>query len=145
MLAFKELDDILDRTIGWERELDDLLDVAAIGLKNEESKRLVSTLKKRQEEILEVLTGINVESFGPVQWVRYSGDLKRDELIPKKKISRDSAPDEILSRVREYEEALRNFYERLADVLSANAQKDLFLALVRLKDSQIERLAGLKA
>jgi len=143
MLAFRELKDILNRTIGWERELDDLLDVAAVGLKQPESKSLVDQLKKRQEEILEVLTNINVEDFGPAEWVKFSGDLKREELIPKKRINRNSAPEEILSYVREYEEALRDFYNRLADIIRAESQRDLFRSLAQLKSHQIERLVTL--
>lgn len=143
MLAFRELKDILNRTIGWERELDDLLDVAAFGLKQPESKTLVENLKKRQEEILEVLTGIKIENFGPAAWVKFSGDLKREELIPKKRINRDSPPDEILAYVREYEEALRDFYTRVADIITTESQRDLFRSLAQLKTYQIERLVSL--
>ncbi len=143
MLVFRELKDILNRTIGWERELNDLLDVAAVGLKRPESQALVASLKERQEEILGVLTGIDVEDFGPAEWIKFSGDLKRERLIPKKRINRSSAPEEIIDYVREYEEALRDFYTRVADIITAQSQRDLFRSLAQLKSHQIERLVSL--
>ena len=142
MLAYKELQGILDRTIEWERDFNDLLDVAALGLKNDQSKKIVSELKKRQDDIIEVITGIDVNNFGPAEWVKFSSDLKREELIPKKNITRQTPPDEIIAYVREYEEALKSVYQRVADRLHSEGQRDLFLSLVKLKDSQIERLSG---
>ena len=143
MLAYKALKEILDRTIGWERELADLLEVAGFGLENKKSRDVVEALIRHQSDILEVLIGIDLDAFGPAEWIQFFGDLKREELIPKRKIHRDTPPEEIVSYIMEYEEALRDFYGRVADRVSMESQKDLFTSLVTLKNAQIERISSL--
>ena len=143
MLAYKALKDILDRTIGWEREFADLLDVAELGLSSEESRRVVKNLKEHQADIIEVITGIDIDAFGPAEWIQFLGDLKRDELIPKRKITRNTSPEEIIAYIRDYETALQAFYNRIADIVTQGSQQDLFLSLVNLKTNQIERLTSL--
>ena len=143
MLAYKALKEILDRTIGWERELADLLEVAGFGLTNEKSRDVAKALIIHQSDILDVLVGIDLDAFGPAEWIQFFGDLKREELIPKRKIHKDTPPDEIVSYIMEYEEALKNFYGRVADRVTMDSQRDLFLSLVTLKNTQIERISSL--
>lgn len=143
MLAYKALKEILDRTIGWERELGDLLEVAGFGLTNKRSRDVVNVLVAHQSDILEVLVGIDLAAFGPAEWIQFFGDLKREELIPKRKIHKDTPADEIVSYIMEYEEALRDFYGRVADRVTMDSQKDLFQSLVTLKNAQIERISSL--
>ena len=143
MLAYKALKEILDRTIGWERELGDLLEVAAFGLTNEKSRDVVKALVSHQSDILNVLVGIDLDAFGPAEWIQFFGDLKREELIPKRKIHKDTPPDEIVAYIMEYQEALRDFYGRVADRVTMDSQTDLFLSLVTLKNAQIERISSL--
>ena len=41
MVTYKNLQDILQLSVAWERKLNDLYDVAQLGLKNEKSRKLV--------------------------------------------------------------------------------------------------------
>ena len=143
MIAFQELKKIFERTIGWEHELKDLLDVASLGVKNARSKSIIESLVERQNVILEILEGIRMEDFGPISWVRFSADVRADDLVPKKKISRNSTPEEILANVREYESKLKVFYARVGDAISSEQQRELFESLSRLKEDQMNRIDSL--
>lgn len=140
MIAYKSLQEVLDRTVIWEKKLNDLYDVAQIGIKNEESKKLMSFLKERQDANLEVLEGLDVKQYGPGEWLKFSGDYRDDELIPSKEFHRDSTPDEILSHILKYEEKLMGFYAAVADHVASEAQHDLFDSLKRFKEEQTNRI-----
>ena len=140
MIAYKSLQEVLDKTVRWERKLNDLYDVAQIGVKKEESKKLVSFLKDRQEANLEVLEGIDVKKFGPGEWIQFAGDYREEELIPTHQIHRDSTADEILKTILEYEGKLKSFYAAIADHVTSGAQQDLFDSLKRFKEEQSNRI-----
>jgi hypothetical protein len=140
MIAYKNLKEVLDRTVQWERKLNDLYDVAQFGVKQEESQKLVSFLKDRQEANLEVLEGIDIKKFGPGEWIQFAGDYREEELIPVHQIHRDSTPGEILETILEYEEKLKSFYAAIADHVTSGAQQDLFDSLMRFKEEQTNRI-----
>ena len=140
MIAYKELKDVLQRTVVWERKLNDLYDVASFGLANDDSKKLIAFLKDRQESNLEVLEGIDVKSYGPSEWVRFAADYREEELIPTKGITRESSPEQILYTILEYEEKLRDFYRMIADHVVSELQRDLFDSLSRFKEEQTNRI-----
>ncbi|MEW5817851.1 MAG: hypothetical protein AB1798_20965 [Spirochaetota bacterium] len=143
MIAFKELQDIVKRTTGWERKLLDLYDVAEFGIKNKDSKAVIKFLKERQEDNLEILENIDVKKYGKTEWVRFASDYKDEELIPKRNIKKDSTPVEIFNCILEYENKLKDFYHSIFERLSTEAQKELFDSLVKFKDEQISRIKNL--
>jgi hypothetical protein len=98
MITFKNLQEIMEKTVDWERKLNDLYEVAQFGVKNQESKKLISFLKERQDANLEVLEGIDVKKYGPSEFVKFVDDYRGNELIPNQNIHRDSTPEEILGR-----------------------------------------------
>ncbi len=140
MIAYKNLQEVLDRTVQWERKLNDLYDVARIGVKKEESKKLVSFLKDRQDANLEVLEGIDIKNYGPGEWLQFAGDYREEDLIPSRGIHRDSTPEQILGTILEYEEKLKSFYASIADHVTSESQKDLFDSLKRFKEEQTNRI-----
>ena len=140
MIAYKNLQEVLQRTVDWERKLNDLYEVAQIGVKNEESKKLVSFLKERQDANLEVLEGIEVKKYGPSEWIQFAGDYREKELIPNREIHRDSTPEEIFGTILEYEEKLEKFYGKISEHVTSDSQRDLFDSLKRFKEEQTNRI-----
>ncbi len=137
MIAFKNLKDILDITIKWENKLKDFYDVSELALRNIESKEVVTTLRQNHVKNLEILKNINVSNYGKTEWVRYAPDYKEEELIPIRKITRDSNPEQIFTQILEYEIKLREFYSSILNNLVTRKQKELFDSLVKFKDEQI--------
>ncbi|MAG14104.1 MAG: hypothetical protein CMN78_05865 [Spirochaetales bacterium] len=140
MIAFKELKDVLQKTVEWEKKLNDLYDVASFGLVKDDSKKLITFLKDRQESNLEILEGIDVKSYGPSGWVRFAADYREDELIPNKVITRESSPKQILDTILEYGEKLRDFYKMISEHVVSERQRDLFDSLSRFKEEQTNRI-----
>ena len=145
MISFQSIKDVLKKTIAWERELSDLLDVAQLGVKNEESKELIRLLAERQKENLGVVSKIDPQRYGNVEWVRYASAYRDEELIPKKVIRRDTPPKEILEHIRTYEKRLAQFYSWIAEALVTDSQKELFQSLATFKGRQAAETEDLLA
>ncbi len=143
MLSFKNLFEVLKKSIEWEENLYGLYEVAEIGLKNEESKSVVSMLLEKQKVKIDILKGIDPDNFGLNKWMRYAPDYKDDELIPKKEIKSDSTPNEILKLIFEYEDKIKNFYSSVSDTLNTEKPKELFESLVTFKEAQINSLKSI--
>ncbi len=140
MLSFKNLFEILKKSIEWERDLLGLFEVAEIGVKNEESKTVISGLLKEQMVKLDILNNIDPEAFSLNKMVRYVSDYKDDEIIPKNEIKSDSTPKEIFEHIFEYEEKMKEFYSSILRVLSTKNQEELFQSLVTFKENQMASL-----
>ena len=140
MSAYQQLQDVLTRTVEWERELNDLYDVAQYGLASPDSKKTVSFLKERQVTNIEILENVDVRAYGSTEWVKFTPDLKEDELIPKREFTRKSSPQEILGHILSYEQKLMSYYQSVHDHLVSEPQKDLFASLVRFREEQIGRI-----
>jgi NADH:ubiquinone oxidoreductase subunit C len=136
MIAFKNLEEILETTIKWEQALKDFYDVAEIALKDRESKRVVTLLKEKLLENLSVLQNIDISKFGRTEWIRYASDYRKDELIPLE-LSRGSPPRKLLEKILEYEEKLKSFYQTISVKLIARDQKELFESLATYKEEQM--------
>ncbi len=136
-MPYEDLQEVLARAIGWEKELKDLYDVAEIALRDERSRRLVGILKDRLVKNLQVLESVDVEKYGKTEWVRYTLDFRMDEVVPKTRLKKDSPPKEIFERIMESEEKLRDFYTIIRDMLVSAAQQELFTSLVTFKTAQI--------
>ncbi len=143
MISFKNLFEILKKSIEWEQNLYDLYEVAEIGVKNEESKSVISELLKKQKVKLDILKNIDPKAFSLDKWVRYVSDYKDDELIPKKEIKSDSTPKEILKLIFEYEEKIKTFYSSILRVLDTEKQQELFKSLVTFKENQMASLKSI--
>ena len=137
VISFKDLKDILSITIKWESKLKDFYDVAEFALSSDESKKVVSGLRTNLLKNLNVLKNINLKNYGKTEWVRYASSYKDEELIPIRKVTRDSTPEEIFSQILEYQTKLKEFYSMIVSKLISVKQKELFESLVTFKDEQI--------
>jgi len=144
MIAFKDLGEVLKITLKWENKLKDFYDVAEYALKNEKSKKTVQMLREKLVDKLEILKGVNLNSFGKTEWVRYAPSYKDDELIPVGKIRRDAEPEVIFEHLLDCEGKLKSIYSSVADNLISRDQKDLFESLVLFKEEQIEDIRHLR-
>jgi len=141
MMSYKSLQEVMAITVNWERKLDDLYEVALIGVKNEESKKLVSFLVERQKANLEVLEGIDVKKYGPDEWIQFAGGgYSEKDLIPDHEIHRDSTPEQIFDAILQYELKLEKFYGMISEHVASDTQRDLFGSLRTFKAGQTERI-----
>ena len=138
MIAFKNVAEILDKSLTWEQELKDLYDVAEFAMKSDESRKTVALLRDNLEKKLAVLKKVDPADHGSAEWVRYAADYNDKDLINAESITRDSAPEEILSHIVTYQERLRDFYGRIAENLVSRDQRELFESLAAFKSEQIE-------
>jgi hypothetical protein len=143
MIAFKELSEILEITIRWENMLKDFYDVAEFAMKSDESKQVIRLLRERLLQKLEILSGVEVSSFGKTEWVRYAPHYRDDDLIPVGKIRRQASPQEIFPHLLAYEEKLKGVYASIAANLVSRSQKELFESLAQFKEEQIQEVRAL--
>ena len=136
-MPYRDLQDILNLTVGWERELKDLYDVAAVALRDEKSRKVVALLRDRLITNLQILENVQVEKYGKTEWVRYSLEIRTDDLIPKTKLKKDSTPKQIFEHILECEEKVKDFYSTIRDLLVSTDQRELLDSLVAFKVGQI--------
>ena len=145
MLAFRNLEDIVGKAIGWETALKGFYEVAEVAMRNPESKKLVVVLGEKLAERLRILKELDVKKFGSVEWVRFVSVYRDDEIVPKTAITRDSTPEEIFGVMLGVDEKLQRFYAELAGNLVSRSQKELFQSLALFKSEQIESIKGYMA
>ena len=144
MIAYQELQKIVDTTVVWEEKMFDLYEVAELGLKNEDAIKAVRFLKDNHVEHTNVLRNINVENYGPTEWVKFTKDYREEDIIPKRDINRNSSAEELCSYMLEYEGKMMEFYGFVRDHLVTEKQIELFDSLVTFKRNQIERIKNCK-
>ena len=138
MQTFRDLDQIFKMTINWEQEIKDLYDIAAYGVKNEQSKELVNFLKQNQQKHMKVLNNLNLNDYGSIEYVQFAKDSHVEDEIPVHAINKDTPPLEIFRNVIKYEEKLNNFYAKIAGALVSESQTELFESLAQFKENQVE-------
>jgi hypothetical protein len=143
VIAFKNLQEILDLTVKWEDRLKDFYDVAEFALWNEESKRVVALLRSNHEDRLNVIRNLNIEKYGRMEWVRYAPTYRDDDLIPAKTMPRNADPERVLTEIQQYEKKLMEFYRNISDRLVTEKQKDLFESLAQFKEEQLQDVNAL--
>ena len=145
MIAFKNVEEILAKSLAWEQKLKDLYDVAEVAMRRDESRKTVALLRDNLEEKLTVLRNVDTAEHGTSEWVRYAGDHNDADLIAAESIRRDSSPEEILSHIVTYQQHLRDFYSRIAENLVSRDQKELFESLAAFKAEQIAEFGRITA
>lgn len=144
MLSFKKLDDILGTTIKWEQQMSDLYDVAEFGLKTKEAKELLAFLKDSHKKHLEILQNLNVNDYGPDEWIKFTAEFGVLHQIPQHQITRDSTVDEIFVQVTSYEESLQSVYQRVSEHTVSESQTELFSSLAQMKENQLAAIRNFK-
>ena len=145
MIAFKNVKEILAKSLAWEQKLKDLYDVAEVAMRRDESRKTVALLRDNLVTKLAVLRTVDTADHGTTEWVRYAGDFNDADLISAESIRRDSSPEEILSHIVTYQKHLEDFYSRLAENLVSRDQKELFESLATFKSDQIKEFGRLMA
>lgn len=140
MYVYKDLQSLLDVSVNWEKELKDLYDVAALGIKHKKSKELIEFLLMKQTKILTVLVELDVHKYGEDEFIKFTPENHTEKLIPQQELKSSSEPDEIIKMIIKYESQLKDYYRDIADHLVSENQKELFQSLVTLKEVQLEAL-----
>jgi len=142
MLSFKKLEEILAKTVTWEQQMKDLYDVAELGLNTEESKKLLVFLKESHQKHLEVLLHLNVNDYGPDEWIKFTADFGVLYQIPQHQINRNSTAEEIFIKVKSYEESLQSVYQKISEHTISESQTELFTSLALMKKNQLSAITN---
>jgi len=140
MLAYRNLKDIVDKVIVWETERRGLYQVAAVALRNPESRKLVELLEADLAERLRILCELDLRKFGGLEWMKIAALPSDDEMVPRKSISRDSSPEDIVRVIIDAGERLMRFYEQTERSLVSRSQKELFKSLALFTSEQIRSI-----
>jgi len=140
MISFKKLEDILGATIKWEEQMRDLYDVAMLGLQGREAKELLVFLKDTHQKHLNILKKLNVNDYGPDEWIKFTADFGILHQIPQHQITRDSSAEEIFNKVITYEESLKLVYQRVSEHTVTESQTELFSSLALMKENQLSAI-----
>jgi hypothetical protein len=143
MASYKDLNELVKKAVSWEKELKDLYDVAEIGLKEGESKKIVSVLRDNLVNKLEVLEHVDVEKYGMSEWLKYAPSHRDRDMLPRKAITKNSTPKEIFDQLLSFEEKLKDFYAAILESIRTENQKELFSSLVSFKEKQINEITRL--
>ena len=138
MIAFKNVDEILAKSLAWEQKLQDFYEVVEVAMKKPESRKIVALLREKLVEKLAVLRNVDPARYGTSEWVRYAADFNETDLLAAETIRRDSSPEEVVSHMVAYQKHLQEFYSRIAESLVGRNQKELFESLAVFKGEQIE-------
>jgi rubrerythrin len=144
MIAFNEVSELVRLALRLERKLKDFYDVAEVALQNPESKRVVAQLRDRLEEKLAALAAVDTKRFGRGEYLKVAPDLREDEVVPRRGITRSSTPGEIIARILASEERLQRFYAEVSEKLVVRDQKDLFASLAAFKEAQLSDIRQLR-
>ncbi len=137
MISFRKLKDILATSVEWEQQMGDLYDVAELGLKTKEAKELLSFLKENHRQNLDIIEKLNVNDYGPDEWVKFTADFSVLRQIPQHQITKESTAEEIFTKVRSYEGSLQSFYQRISEHTISESQTELFSSLALMKTNQL--------
>ena len=140
MASYTDLKELITKATLWEKQLKDLYDVAELGLQDKESKKLASLLRDKLVQKLEVLEHIDVDKFGKTEWMKFAPDYREEDIIPRKAITKDSSPQEVLNQLLTFEQRMKDFYVKIFDALNNESHKDLLNSLVTFKDEQVNEL-----
>lgn len=140
MISFKKLKDILAASVEWEQQMENLYEVAEIGLKEKEAKEFLSFLMKNHKRNLNIIKNLDVNDYGPDEWVKFTADFSVFSQIPHHQITRESTAKEIFPKVRSYEDSLQSFYKRVSEHTVSGNQTELFESLALMKNIQLDSI-----
>lgn len=140
MISFKKLKDILATSVEWEQQMESLYEVAEIGLKEKEAKELLSFLMKNHKRNLNIIKNLDVNDYGPDEWVKFTADFSVLSQIPHHQITGESTAEEIFARVKSYEDSLQSFYKRVSEHTVSGNQTELFESLALMKNIQLDSI-----
>ena len=100
-------------------------------------------LKKRLTENLKILDKVNIEDYKNTEIIKNIPDIHSEEVIPVVVLFENSSPEEIFTKVLEFEKKLEEFYRQLRRVLVYSKSKELLDMLIQFKEGQIKEIKSL--
>ena len=143
MQTFQEVKDVYDTAVQLEKKLSDLYDVAEIGLKKPESKKVLGELYDDHKKKLSVLENVDINKFGPSEWIKFLPRFDEDDVLPNLKMTRETSPKEIFHLIINFQEQQEKYYRAILEKLVVERQKELFGSLVTFKQNQVKGLRNL--
>ena len=142
-MTIYSLDEVLKMIIDWEKELSRFYDIAEDALEGERALKAVAVLKERLRNNIKELNEINVHDYENVEMIKNLPDYKTEGVIPRFNIDPNESPEDIFTKILEYEEKVLEYYNHLKDVLNYEKSKDLLDMLLTYKLAQIKEIKGL--
>jgi len=142
-MAIQRLDQILEKIIGWENQLESCYEHMEKSLKNEQARKTVELLKERHLRNSEVFDSIHINDYKNSEFIKNAPEYTIKEDYCQCEISDDTGAEDLLFKILRFEEEIEKYYTHLRDVLVYARSKELFDMLKQYKMGQIKAIKAL--
>lgn len=132
--------EILNTIVQSEEKLNVFYLKMAERLRDHRSRQIVELLQAEQDKTLETLSGMNLKAYKDAEFIKNPPDLKEDELIGDMRGIVKDSPDQILTRILNFEDKLKEYYTHVRNVLAFDKDRELMDMLIQMKLNQIKRI-----
>lgn len=132
--------EILKNIVQSEEKLSVFYLKAADRLRDHRSREVVELLQAEQDKVLETLSGMNLKAYKDAEFVKNPPEVSNVEfIIDVRAIVKDS-PGQILARILNFEDKLKEYYTHVRNVLAFDKDRELMDMLIQMKLNQIKRI-----
>lgn len=142
-MAFHSMEEVLKKIIGWEERLAAFYRNIYSRLKNERTRKVVESLKQRQEKALNIIRQIKPVDYHETEFMKYLPPDIMTDVLPDLDNVDQLTPEELFMDVIEYEENMENYFHRLKNIAAYPKSKELVEMLIRYKWEQIKEIKAL--
>ncbi len=132
--------EILKNIVQSEEKLSVFYLKAIERLRDHRSREVVELLQAEQDKVLETLSGMNLKAYKDAEFVKNPPEVSNVEfIIDVRAIVKDS-PGQILARILNFEDKLKEYYTHVRNVLAFDKDRELMDMLIQMKLNQIKRI-----
>lgn len=132
--------EILKSIVQSEEKLSVFYLKAAERFRDHRSREVVELLQAEQDKVLETLSGMNLKAYKDAEFVKNPPEVSDVEfIIDVRAIVKDS-PGQILARILNFEDKLKEYYTHVRNVLAFDKDRELMDMLIQMKLNQIKRI-----
>jgi hypothetical protein len=132
--------EILKNIVQSEEKLSVFYLKAAERLRDHRSREVIELLQAEQDRVLETLSGMNLKAYKDAEFVKNPPEVRDVEfIIDERAIVKDS-PGQILARILNFEEKLKEYYTHVRNVLAFDKDREIMDMLIQMKLNQIKRI-----
>lgn len=136
-MAYYQVKEILQRVRNYHRQLRNALENARCETEDDQAEVVLRWAREDEQQANRALADYSSEGGKDhtvlETWLQYVPDEQVQEKLANIHFTPEMSAEEIVARVLEFDEALTNFYQQLADQVTAPRVKEFF-------DSQVDWL-----
>ena len=142
-MTLTSVGDILKFILTWENSLGKYYGHLQRCLVNERSRTAIKILNDQQDQILAILSTLDIKEYTDREFVQNIPDYHKEEIIASLQMSTNCPAAELFERILDCEEKLESFYTQVRSILVSKKSKELFDLLIQLKVLQIREIKEL--